>query len=360
MTTASTIAAAVDRYQSRTATPGVCVAAVDVQNPDLTGGHIYCAGVEDLLTMHQVTAETVFVLGSLTKVFTSLLTAYAVVQRRVELTDKVIDLLKNYPDVTGSPDFDAIELIHLVTHTSGMPDLAPGTQGVSRELFDDDGPSEALRGYWSTFTAGPGRTVPSCWAYSNTAFVTLGFAVSAMFDGSGTNDYNALLRRLVTDPMGMPDTRAHPSGSIATGYSFSLGSNHPAEGTAFDLRSTGSDMLRFLRANLGVPGRALPADLSAAIGLTQAPLGTYPNCAAKSSVTMGMGWQETPVNRIDGTRLLYKNGATNGFSCVAELEPDLGVGVAVLTNQFPNDRESGDNPSTLAAEIRAQLRASSS
>lgn len=354
---APAIASAVARYRSITTAPGVCVAAVDLQNADLERGHIQCAGVEDLLTTRQVTDETVFVLGSLTKVFTSLLTACAVVQRRVELTDKVIDLLDEYPGVTGSPDFDAIELIHLVTHTSGMPNLAPGTRDVSRQLFADETPPEALRGYWEEFAAGPVKAVPSCWEYSNTAFVTLGFAVSAMFNDGGTNDYNALLGGLVTGPLGMFHTAAHPSGSVATGYSFINGSNHPALGTAFDLRSTGADMLHFLRANLGAADSPLSADLSSAIALTHAPLGTYPACATKSSVTMGMGWQEPHIDRVTSTRMLYKNGATHGFSCVAELEPDQGIGVAVLTNQFPSDRaDSRHNPSTLAAEIRSLLR----
>ncbi len=72
---------------------------------------------------------------------------------------------------------------------------------------------------------------------------------------------------------------------------------------------------------------------------------------------MGLGWQMPEVPE-GGSQLpiYYKNGATSlgGQSCVVELVPENGFGIAVLTSQYPNDEKKA-TPSTLAAAIRTQL-----
>src|SRR5262249_11166935 len=66
--------------------------------------------------------DTVFEIGSITKVFTSLLLADAVKRREVALTDPISKFL---PDRVKSPERGdrAITLQDLSTHTSGLPRL---------------------------------------------------------------------------------------------------------------------------------------------------------------------------------------------------------------------------------------------
>ena len=349
---------AVKQYMAKTHAPGVCVSVIDLNSQELENGYIYPAGFQNLVDGQRVTEETVFQIGSVTKVFTSLLTAYAAVQGKIQPSDKAIKYLHQYPAVKGDSDFDQIALVDLATHTSGMPENGEGMQGVSKQLFDSEPPSQRLCDYWNEYSGA--AKLPSCWLYSDIGFVTLGFAIAGMFDpGSpGKNDYGDLLKSLVTAPLEMDNTSAHPAGNLASGYSYSNGANHPVPGVAYDLKSTGTDMLKFLKANLKVPGVKVPAELAKAIDLTQTAQGNYPICNNSNindaSMQMGLGWQmpqmgEGPIK----TQGYYKNGATSlgGESCVIEFVPEDGLGIAVLTNQCPNDEVKG-GPSLLAKAIR--------
>jgi beta-lactamase class C len=344
----------VDQYLETTHAPGVCVSVIDFNNPELKDGYIHPAGVENLIYGFPVTRDTIFQIGSVTKLFTSLLMAYAVVEQKVQLTDTVIGFLNSYSGVTGSTDFNDIELVNLATHTSGMPGNVDDTSQLSQQLFEDETPAAKLVSYWNHYSGT--TTLPSCWLYSDIGFVTLGFALAAMFNPAKpqTNNYGQLLQSLVTGPLGMNHTGAHPEGSYASGYGYSNGSNHPAPGIAFDLKSTGHNMLRFLKVSLKDHAVSVPSNLAQAIDLTQTSRGEFPICGeSPKQMRMGLGWQ---MLGNDSLPIYYKNGATSlgGQSCVVGLRPEDRFGIAVLTNQFPNDEKKA-TPSTLAATIRTQL-----
>src|SRR5437879_2959591 len=66
------------------------------------------------------TDQSIYEIGSVTKTFTSLLLAEAVIERKVKLSDDIRKYLKgNYPNLqyNGKP----IQLLHLVNLTSGLP-----------------------------------------------------------------------------------------------------------------------------------------------------------------------------------------------------------------------------------------------
>lgn len=348
------ISDAVEGYHKTTNVAGVSVAVYDTNYFD-QDGYVYPFGVADVATGQAVVPETVFGIGSVTKVFTSLLTAYAVVRpgsdSAVQLTDKVTTYLTAY-GMTGSATLDAITLGDLATHTAGMPDMDSGMSGVSKELFDDEAPSDRITNWWKNYS---GPTPPNCWSYSNLGFVTLGFAVTHMYDAqSASSTYDDLLQELVTGPLKMLCTTAHPDpaqcASIAKGYEGQK--NNPATAPPFDLKSSAVDLLTFLKANLKAID--VPDLLAQAIDTTQTPQGTYDVCANSKKMTMGLGWQ-IPI--LSGQQpMYYKNGAASGFSCAIEFVPNK-FGIAVLTNQFPNANAKTQHvsPSSLATTIRKQL-----
>ncbi len=158
----------------------------------------------------------------------------------------------------------------------------------------------------------------------------------------------------MTGPLKMGCTTAHPDSStcasIAKGYQGQH--NSPATAPPFDLKSSAVDLLRFLEAHLKVID--VPDVLAQAIAETQTSQGAYDVCGKTKKMAMGLGWQ---IPMLAGQQpMYYKNGAASGFSCAIEFVPGK-FGIAVLTNQFPNDAASAQHisPSSLAAQIRMQL-----
>jgi beta-lactamase class C len=344
----------VEEYQRHTGAPGVCVS---VHYPKHFGeaGLVKPYGLARVECGVEVAADTIFGIGSVTKVFTSLLLACAVKMKysRVKLTDRAIDYLSQY-GATGSATFDDVTLLQLATHTSGMPKQAPAGP-TGNQLFTDEPPSAKLLDYWKTYLDPLG---PPCWQYSNTAFVTLGFAVTAMFPGLQGNQYNELLSQYVTGPLGMANTKANPAEEhFATGYN-RYGENveeKPATTVVSDLKSTGADMLILLKAYLGP--QKVDNLLSDAIALTAEQNGDYDICGAPGkTMRMGLAWQ---ISSAGEYWLHTKDGSTDegGFNCMVEFSREANFGIAVLTNQVWHKapKDGVNNPQELTKQLRQKL-----
>lgn len=361
---------AVYEYIQDTQAPGVCVSLLDLNSsiPEFQSGYIYPSGfrVIEQIPLLLVDNDTMFRVGSVTKVFTSLLTAYGVIEQKAKLTDPAINYLQNYSGVTANnQNFNNIKLADLATHTSGIPEHVKSVYAPSKQLFNDESPSQELVSYWSSY-APPSGLFANCWLYSDLAFVTLGFAVSGILDPQTPqqNTYNQLLSSIVTGPLNMNGTSAHFVGDdISTGYQWVDGQNKPAVGpgiVAFDLKSSGTDMLTFLQAHLNAPGLTIPPELAQAIALTHKLCGKYPKCGNPNEFAlMGLGWDIDEVpGRSGNFRLLTKNGEVPGGRCVIQLVPKAGFGIAVLTNQsvLSDQNDQGrPTPGTLATRIRNQI-----
>ncbi|WP_342710947.1 serine hydrolase domain-containing protein [Bradyrhizobium sp. B124] len=352
--------------------PGCCIAVYDEKSFG-TKGYVYPKGLSGVPgsspTPFAVTTDTVFEIGSVTKVFTSTLLAVAVKAGGPSLDDAIGPYLNAghnlSPNPIGTPVLDAIQLVQFATHTSGMPEQpGDGLTGYSQQLFADQPPSSELVAWWNQYDTPP----PRCWQYSNIGFVTLGFAVTQMYGKDPGHNYNEILAEYVTGPLGMKQTGAvlnsswkiaqgcigHWSKSSVPPYSIVFDRNTPTGGTAFDLKSTGDDMLRFLAAQIAAP----KGPLGSQIALTQQNQGTFPVCGQKNSVTMGLGWQITTDQQ--GHTVFTKNGATSkgGFEAIVIVVPELQCGVAMLSNQYfdaSGVHPAGMAPGSTALKIISQL-----
>ena len=348
----------VAEYMTRTRTPGVAVALyADGQDGFFPFGHA------SLATQQPVTADTIFGIGSVTKVFTATLLAYQAGTGAKRLTDPLPGYLP--ADVTN-PALEAVTLEMLATHTSGFP--RDGGGPAADALFDNQPPSPELIHFWNTWSPTDPQNVEcarcpvgTCWQYSNAGFVTLGFAVVGRPGPPRVPGYNGLLADLITTPLGMPATVAliPPGASVAQGYRVDgRGPGHPlvpVDSQAADLKSSARDMRTWLKANLGTPG-SLPPPLSAALTLTQ---GIYfrgaQQCSTAGSIPfdMGLAWQQHPL--VDGGPVTYaKDGATSqgGYSCWIGFIPARQLGLAVLTNLI-----GGGGPTGLGLAILTVLAA---
>ena len=285
-------------------------------------------------------ADTLFEIGSITKVFTSLLLAESVVRGELTLDTPVGKLL---PEVTV-PSRDGVEITveHLATHTSGLP-RSPASPGYFlrwRFRARDEDPFAAIdrAALLAALERTRLRRTPGAerWAYSNFGVGVLGHALVA---AAGSTDYGALVQERICVPLGLDDTVLVGNGEQAareadghrgrgrrTGHWAVAGL--PGAGA---LRSTATDVLTFLRAQL----RPDDTPLGPAITLTQAQRRRR---GARAGI--GLGWMRLgPPDDV----LLWHNGGTGGFRSFAGIVPNHGVGAVVLANDLRSPDGTGVN-----------------
>jgi len=207
-----------------------------------------------------VNEHTVYEIGSVTKVFTAVLLADAVERGEVALNQRVQAVVSNdFPIPLGSPE---ISLLHLATHRSELP-ANPSNLCLAEpyRLFDcyDE---VHLRDFLDDHSLS--RKPGDAWEYSNLGFGLLGFALSQRQGVS----YGDLLQTRVLDRLGLEDTTLSVDASqtfrTASGYSGPLlrpPFHMSVLAGAGELRSTASDMLRFLESNLRLLTNGMNATL---------------------------------------------------------------------------------------------------
>src|SRR5262245_23919512 len=148
---------------------------------------------------HALDGDTIFEIGSISKVFTSLLLAEMVNRKEVALDDPAAKYLPEHvrmPQRSGK----SITLLDLSTHSSGLPSVAsnlkPKDPANPYTDYGVDDLYEFLSGY--TLPREPG----SEFEYSNLGAGLLGHILAYR---AGT-DYENLIRSRITQPLGMLDT----------------------------------------------------------------------------------------------------------------------------------------------------------
>lgn len=273
-----------------------------------------------------------FEIGSVTKVFTTLLLAIAVERGEAALEDPLSDHLPPGSRVPRRGDTE-ITLLHLATHTSGLPRLPPGFFWESlRHREDPYAGLSTNRVLAALAETRPRRDPGEQFRYSNFGGGLLGLALAH----TAGVDYETLVLERITRPLGMSDTiitldeerlsRLAP-GTRRWGKSAGLWTL-PGLAGAGALRSTVPDLLTFVRAQMGVlPG--LPADLTAAIPLTHEERARGGRLAP--ALRIGLGWLLLPIGRqkLDA---VWHNGGTGGYRSYVGWAPVIHSAVVVLSS----------------------------
>ncbi len=257
-----------------------------------------------------LTGETVFQIGSVTKVFTGLLLADMVVRGEVALDDPASTYLPSGVRMPqrGRP----ITLIDLSKHWSALPSMPTNFSLTAApnpyEAYSEQQLYEFLSGF--ELPREPGTQ-----AYSNLGVALLGRLLARR---AGI-DYETLLKRRVLDPLGLRST----SITLSAGQAPRLAPGHdrfghpvetwnllamPASGS---LRSTANDLLTFLEANL-----APESPLHAAMELQRTP-------------GRALGWGRSTLG---GEAVYGHEGGKEGYRSAVLLNPRTKTGIVVLTN----------------------------
>jgi CubicO group peptidase (beta-lactamase class C family) len=264
--------------------------------------------------------HTLFEIGSLTKVYTSLLFADAVQRREVSIDTPLSELLP--PGVTApTRDGAVITLKHLALHSSGLPRLPPtiAARGAGADPYAGYG-EDALYGdlLRTQLESAPGTEVSD----SSFGVGLLGFAIGRKL---GPGYARALLAR-VLDPLGLHDTYlivpATEQARRASGTDLDLAPIPPwkfdALAGAGALVSSAHDQLALIDAELdAASGSKRP--LRGAMRFTQEPE------LENTESNEGLGWQ------IDGSGRYWQNGGTGGFHSFLCLDPKTRRGLVVLS-----------------------------
>ena len=199
------IAAQIDAYADKVMRaeqiPGMAVAVIRDGEVLIAKGY----GVATVEHDVRVTADTIFQLGSVGKMFTAAAVMTQVEAGKLRLDDPIA---KFFP---GAPArWQDITVRHLLTHTSGIPDAGPDFD--YRADYSDDELVKVAAGLPHAFD--PGKR----WSYSNTGYQLLGILVKR---ASG-RFYIDVLHSEVFEPLGMATARGISEEDIvlnrASGY----------------------------------------------------------------------------------------------------------------------------------------------
>jgi D-alanyl-D-alanine-carboxypeptidase/D-alanyl-D-alanine-endopeptidase len=274
--------------------------------------------------------DSLFEIGSVTKVFTTTLLADMVMKGEVSLD--VAAQTYAAPGMTlPTRNGKAITLAHLAEQNSGLPRL-PGNLDLG--AVDMANPYATYTTQMLTEFLGSyelPRDPGAEFEYSNLGMGLLG----ALLSHRAGVDYETLVRARILDPLGMKMTGV----ALSPEMQAMLVKGHGADGApaanwdlpalagAGALRSTMTDMLKFLDANLGEPKN----DLERAMRLAQAP--RFP---LGGDAEIGLGW--ITVHTASGS-FVYHDGGTGGYGAIIVLDPKRNVGLVLLGNRtgIPED-----------------------
>jgi CubicO group peptidase (beta-lactamase class C family) len=309
-------------------------------------------GCGELDNGKEVNGDTVFEIGSVTKTFTALLLQDMVERGKMKLDDPLASYL---PKSVRMPARNGkeITLLQLATHTSGLPCEPDNREPDHYDPRYVDAPCtdysvEKLYAFLSSYqlTRDPG----SQFEYSNPGMALVGHAAALK---AGTN-YESIVVDRICRPLQMDSTRVTLTPELKS--RFAIGHSHcgyalpscdfGALAPVSALKSTASDMVKYLSANLGLT----PSPLVPTMERTHAV--RFLNTLADFSI--GLGWIISRDPR--GTKTVWHNGATYGHLAFVGFDKERRHGVVVLSNSRMSNELLGLGGFLLKCEWRSDRR----
>jgi CubicO group peptidase (beta-lactamase class C family)/D-alanyl-D-alanine dipeptidase len=323
--------------------PAVAIALVDDQRVIWAEGF----GYQDAARKVPATADTVFRVGSVSKLFTDIGVMQFVQTGKLNLDAPVTTYLPGFRPT--NPFGGEITLRELMSHRSGLVREPP-----IGHYFDTSEPSlqatvDSLN--QTTLVYAPGTQTK----YSNAAVATVGYVLQTV-SGQPYADY---LRNAVLLPMGMTHSSFKPEPALIRrlaeaqmwsydALSFAAPKFQLGEGPAGCMYSTVGDLGHFLSV-LFASGQSSQVQVIAPKTLDE--MGT-PQFASATPTKFGLGFL---LGTFEGERKIGHGGAIYGFATQVAALPDRKLGVVVIstadaTNAVMN--HIGDDALSLMLSVR--------
>lgn len=302
----------IDGEMPASGVPGLAYAVV-------TDGEITSVGARGVLTTggdSEVTPDTAFVAGSISKSFTALAVMQLVEAGRIDLDAEVSHYLGGF---SGQPA-GAITIRQLLSHTSGFSTL----QGNTSHTDTTEGRDELARRVDRLAQVTPAYKPDEKWEYSNTNYQILGRVIEVV---SG-QEYQTYVATNILEPVGMghsfvADGEIHES--MATGHRPWFGTKRPLPENTTDrgtapqggIVASASDLALYLQMMMNGQDDVLSAEGKA---LMMRP-------ASETSPSYGFGWY---VDSDNGT--VWHAGTSPGVETLATMLTAEKRAVVVLVN----------------------------
>jgi len=294
---------------------------------------VVCYGRERSADDHKVSGETLFEIGSITKIYTALLLTGLARDGLLGIDDPAD---KHLPEDFKLPERDGrrITLADLATHMAGLPRFPP-MKGSIFEAMHSYSLAE-LKSWLADFKLP--RAPGSGWEYSNLGYCLLALALSHRANRS----YEELLTQRIFAPIGLTTTFLRPplqaSAHVAEDHDAKLNPMPSWDGGIFasagGLWASTGDLARFVQAVM--PGSGSPPEPSARLLLqTLRP-------APPAGGQQALGWEVLPAQEGD---YVSKDGVVGGQCATAVFDPAGRVGVVVLSNTAPKFTVANTSPS---------------
>ncbi|KYQ70809.1 MCA family class C beta-lactamase [Acinetobacter pragensis] len=302
-------------------------------------------GIQSKLDHKSVNNQTLFELGSVSKVFTAISGTYANNQGKISFDDHPSKYL---PSLKHS-DIDKANLLELLTFTSGnLPLQFPDNVKTEKQILE----------YFKNWKAkNPSGTYRE---YSNPSIGLFGYLTAK----SMNVPFSSLLEETIFPQLNLKHTYVNVPEAQKINYAFGYDENNmpvrvnpgPLSDEAYGVKSTLPDMLDFVNANLNADKNS-PA-------MKKAILDTHKGYfkVADSGMTQALGWEmfsypttseilqasnsqqillgSNPVVKElsqPESKVFHKTGSTNGFGTYVLFIPEKGFGLVMLMNKkIPN------------------------
>jgi CubicO group peptidase (beta-lactamase class C family) len=279
----------------------------------------FSAGKTALENGTAVNEHSVFEIGSISKTFTTILLAQKIINGEMSLDDPISKYL---PETVNIPTRNGrnITIRDLATHASALPRMPDNFTPANPNNPFVDYTYENLYSFLSNYELT--RDIGVLSEYSNLGMGLLGHILELQ---SG-KVYEELVIENIAKPLGMNDTAVTLNASMKK--RLAKGHNGLSEVENWDIitlagaggiRSTVSDMVKFVQANMGINKSALYN----AMQLTHQP--TFKN--QDGDFEIGLAWHYENDKSV-----IWHNGRTGGYSAFAGFLPETNKGVVILTN----------------------------
>ena len=296
--------------------PGVAVGVIHDGKEQAAG-----FGVTNVNHPLEVTTDTLFQIGSISKTFLGTLVMRLVEQGKLNLDTPVSEFI---PDFTMQ-DMDAasrVTMRQLLNHSAGW----------TGDYFDDTGTGDdAIDKMVRQMATIPQLTpLGELFSYNNAGFYVAGRVIEIVTGQT----FEAAMQELVLDPLGMEMTFFFPDDVMTHRFAVGHGGKgddvkvltpwalarcaNPAGG----LSSTVNDMLKYARFQLGEGPQILSAESVQTMRTPSMPIDTFGN-------HVGVTWM---LRNIGDVRIITHSGGTNGQISLFLTVPERGFGMVILTN----------------------------
>lgn len=293
---------------------------------DSTGTNFYNYGKAFINSKVTPTENTIYEIGSITKIFTSSIYSILLDEGVFNINDKVGSYFSK-SELNG--DVRKIKLIDLATHTSGLPSFPnnlninkPGNFSIGYDYKDF---YEFLK-VFNTQKKGE-------YLYSNTGISLL----AIVMEKATGKTYKELLEKYIIQELNMgstfikvPEKEQH---RFAAGSSLFVEKDHWDLSDVFvpvgGMKSSVADLIKFLKTNLQLIDYKYSDSFIGSIEIQK---------EISENNYSGIGWK---IRKNKDERIIWHSGNTGGFSGFVGISDDQKKGVVVLANSNLNVNEIG-------------------